>query len=356
MKKNNDKINKIKVSPNISIKQALKKIDEVGLRILFVCEDNGSLIGSLSDGDIRRRILKTGDLQEKIDGCYKRHPVCVIDNNFTMEDVKRIMLKKTIEVLPVVDDSGNIIDILFWKEVFGTTNTSFKKINIPVVIMAGGKGERLGPFTKILPKPLVPIGETPIIERIMDKFYKNGAKHFYITLNYKGEMVKTYFENAKKDYVIDYVWEKDFLGTAGSLTLLPPDLADVFMVSNCDIIVDVDYADLLKFHEKNKNTLTVVGSIQHHRIPYGIVHFEREGRIQEIQEKPELDFTINTGLYVLSRKALSYIRKNKRLDMTDLIQILLNNKENVGVYPVSQKSYVDIGQLEEYKAYIEKLI
>lgn len=169
-------------------------------------------------------------------------------------------------------------------------------------------------------------------------------------------MVRTYFDSIEKNYTVEYIWEKEFTGTAGSLKLLPPNLKNTFIVSNCDIIVDLDYADLLKFHRKNKNFLTVVGSIQHYRIPYGIVKFGEKGRMKEINEKPEFDFTINTGLYVLDKRALSFIPENKRFDMTEFIQLLLGKKENVGVYPVSQKSYIDVGQWEEYRKYTEKLI
>lgn len=350
-----DTIAKIKTSSDISIKEALKKIDEGDKRILFVCGKNGSLLGTLVDGDIRRRILKGGNLKEKIVHCFNRNPVFAMKNNYTIPGIKRLMLEKRIEVIPVVDSQKRIVDILFWKDLFEEDSAVYKKIDIPVVIMAGGKGERLGPFTKILPKPLIPVGEKPVIEIIMDKFHRYGVTHFYITLNYKGEMIRTYFESIKKKYKIDYIWEKEFLGSAGSLQLISSQLENTFIVSNCDIIVNTDYGDLLSFHTGQKNIMTVVGSIQHHKIPYGMIHFEKEGKIKKIEEKPEFDLTVNTGLYVLSRRALNYIPKNKHFDMTDLLQVLLDRKEPAGVYPVSQNLYVDIGQWKEYKNAIEKL-
>ncbi len=350
-----DIVSKIRISPEASIKEALKKIDEAGLAILFVCGRDGSLLGSLTDGDIRRKVLKGGNLQEKITNCFNRKPAFVVENNYTTEDVKALMLDRTIEVIPVVDNMNRIADILFWKDLFEKDSVSGRKINVPLVIMAGGKGERLGPFTKILPKPLIPIGEKPIIEIIIDKFRQHGVKQFYITLNYKGEMIKAYFESIKKECYIEYVWEKEFLGTAGSLKLMPLHLEDTFIVSNCDIIVNANYEDLLNFHQENQNVLTAMGSIQHHRIPYGVIHFEKKGKVKNIQEKPEYDLTVNTGVYVLSKKVFDLIPENEYFDMTDLMQVLLDRGENVGVYPVSQKSYVDIGQWEEYKKAIEDL-
>jgi len=348
-------LTKIKISVDATMKEALKKIDKTGMAILFVCDDNGSLLGSLSDGDIRKRIIKIGHLQDKIDKCFNRNPIYVFEGNYSVDDIRRLMLEKTIDVIPVVNNKRKIVDILFWTDIFEEESIASQKIDIPVIIMAGGKGERLGPFTKIIPKPLIPVGEKPMIEIIMDKFNKYGVKLFYITLNYKGEMIRTYFKSVKKKYKIDYIWEKEFLGTAGSLKLAPSLLGNVFIVSNCDIIVDTDYGDLLSFHKEHGNILSVVGSIQHHKIPYGMIHFEKEGKIKKIQEKPEFDLTVNTGLYVLSKKALSYIPPKKNFDMTDLLQVLLDKKESVGVYPVSQNSYIDIGQREDLNTAIEKL-
>ena len=351
-----DKITKLKISASATIKEALKKIDESGIATLFVCNDDTSLLGSLTDGDIRRGVLlNTGDLREKVVSCFNDNPVFVVKDNYSTDDIKKLMLEKTIEVIPVVDDRKRIIDILFWKDVFEEDSLVRKQIEVPVVIMAGGKGERLGPFTKIFPKSLIPIGDKPIIEIIIDKFRQYAVKHFYVALNYKGEMIKIYLDSITKDYSLEYVWEKEFLGTAGALKLLSSQLKDTFIVSNSDIIVDIDYADLLQFHRQNQNVLTVVGSIQHHKISYGVIHFKQDGKIQKIQEKPEFDMTINTGLYVLSKEVSDFFPTNKQFDMTNLIQILLDKGKNVGVYPVSAKSYIDVGQWEEYKSALVKL-
>lgn len=349
-----DIVNKIKISPDATIKEALKKLDEVGIATLFVCDRQNALIGSLTDGDIRRRILKTGGLQDKISYCFNRTPIFVVEGDYNIDNIRRLMLDKTIEVIPIVDNRQKIVDVVSWVDIFGENKNNFDKIGIPVVIMAGGKGERLGPFTKIFPKPLIPIGDVPIIKTIIDKFRKHDVKTFYITLNYKGEMIKNYLDNIEKEYRIKYIWESEFLGTAGSLKLLPSRISKNFIVSNSDIVINMDYMDLLNFHLAHKNTLTVVGSIQHYKIPYGIIHFGQKGKITEIQEKPELDFTVNTGVYILSKEVINLIPERRVFDMTDLIQVLLDRKESIGVYPVSQNSYVDVGQWEEYKKAVDK--
>lgn len=345
----------IQVKEEASVKDALRQMDQTGLKILFVTDSGGKLLGTITDGDFRKWILAGRSLDEDISCVFNPSPV-KFREDYDIEEVKRVLVKERFEAIPIVGQSGGITDVLFWEDVFGDKYRKAEgRLGVPVVIMAGGMGTRFSTVTKILPKPLIPVGEKPALEVIMDRFNSAGAKHFYITLNYKGEMIKTYFENISKDYKIDYVWEKEFLGTAGSLKLMSGSLDSVFMVSNCDIMVDVDYADLLNFHKENKNILTVVGSLQHHKIPYGVIHFKEAGKIKEIQEKPEFDFMVNTGVYILSPQAIDFIPEKKYFDMTDLIRSLLDKKESVGVYPVSEKSYVDIGELEEYKRVVGEM-
>ncbi len=347
---------KLLVKDELSVKDILKRMDAGGEKILFIVGEHDRLKGVITDGDIRRHFLSHGSLDEQVGKIYNPEPLYVF-KGYDRQDVKQLMANEKIEVVPVVDQDKHVIGALSWTDIFGKENIMLAgTVNVPVVIMAGGKGKRLDPFTKILPKPLIPVGEKPIIEIIMDEFNQYGVEDFYVTLNYKGEMIKIYFANAEKEYNVRYVREEEFLGTAGSLKLLPENIGDTFIVSNCDIIVNIDYGDLIKFHKDNGNCLTIVGSIQHHRIPYGVIDFEKEGKLKKIEEKPELDFTVNTGVYVLSKKVVDAIPENKHFDMTDLIQALMDDKENIGVYPVSQKSYIDIGQWEEYKKHIENLV
>ena len=348
-------LQQITIKSSMSIKDVLKRIDDVSMKILFVVDEEGRLIGSLSDGDIRRQLLKDAALTDSIEGCYNSSPLFFNKKNYDLKKIREVMIEKVIDVLPIVDDDNKIVEVVNWAQVFDKNETPLRKIDLPVVIMAGGKGERMGPFTSIFPKSLIPIGDKPMIAVIIERFCRRGINNFYMALNHQGEMLKFYFDHLKKDYSMKYIWEKKPLGTAGSLKLLPKSVGDDFFVSNCDIVVDADYGDLVDFHKRNESLLTIVGSIQHYKIPYGVINFKDGGIVKDVTEKPEYDFTVVTGLYLLSKKALKYIPKNKFFDMTDLIRTLLDDGQKVSVYPVSQNSYMDVGQWEEYKKSAEKI-
>jgi dTDP-glucose pyrophosphorylase len=340
-----------------TIKGALKKIDETARKILIVVGGGNRLLGTLTDGDIRRLILKGAGLDEPIAKVYNPNPIYLIEP-WDLNAVRELMISKKIEAVPVVNKEMEMVEILFWSDVFKNQplGPTKEKIGIPLVIMAGGRGTRLDPFTRILPKPLIPIGEKPIIEIIIEKFAAFGVDTVYITVNYKGEMIKSYFDYQENLPVsLHYIFEKEYLGTAGSLRFLPEGMPKTFILSNCDVIVNTDYHDLLTHHRKNRHALTIVGSIQHYKIPYGIISFNSGGVVDAIIEKPEYDFTVNTGLYVLETEVLKLIPEGKTFHITDLIGRILKEKEKVGVYPVSERSYIDLGQWEEYKKAIRIL-
>ena len=351
-----ENISEFLIDKNASVKEAMRKLDLSSRKVLFVTDDLGKLFGALTDGDIRRWILKEGSLESSIDKVCNRRPH-TLDPNYQIADVKKMMVKENIESLPVVDESGGIRGLLFWEEVFAETETrrSGRTIDIPVVIMAGGKGTRMEPFTRVLPKPLIPIGDKTILECIIDEFRQFGVRQFYITLNYKGGMIEAYLNGIDKPYDVGFLWEKDFFGTAGSLTLVNGKISSEVIVSNCDNIVRADYFEVLEFHRRNNAYLTVLSSMQHHKIPYGVVSFKDGGEVTGIIEKPEYSFPINTGIYLLSAKALRYIPENSAFHMTHLIQALIADRKKVMTYPVSESDYIDIGQWDEYRKAAEKL-
>ena len=213
----------------------------------------------------------------------------------------------------------------------------------------------MAPFTNVLPKPLIPIGDKTILELIIDEFQVFGIDNFFFTINYRGEMIKAYFDCIEKAYNVNYLKEVAFLGTAGSLKLLPPDFSNTFIVSNCDIIVKADYSDVLEFHRNSGALLTVLSSIQHYKIPYGVIQFEPGGGVTGFEEKPEYSFCINTGVYILDIECLKYIPEGEVFHMTHLMELIMKNGGKVATYPVNENDYIDIGQWEEYRRVISQM-
>ena len=339
---------------NTTTKQAMKQLDVTAEKILFVVDNETELIGSLTDGDIRRWILSGGGLEEGIKNVFNRKPIFLTSDS-DIDAVKECMIGSKIVCVPLVDEKGHIIKLLFWNEVFedGINQKTQTRITIPVVIMAGGKGTRLDPFTRILPKPLIPIGDKSIIEIIIDKFLDYDIKHFYISVNHKSRIIKSYFEELEPNYALSYIYEEQPLGTAGSLKFLEGKIDGSFIVTNCDIIIDADYAELVEFHHKNNNDLTLVASLKHYNIPYGICEIENGGVLIKITEKPELSFLVNTGMYVLKAETLKHIPEKEFFHITHLMDKIKESGGKVGVYPISEKSWIDTGEWVEYKKALE---
>ncbi len=340
-----------------SVKHAMRQMKAVARKELFVTGTDGKLFGSLSDGDIRKWILAGGGLDAMIADICNRTPR-IVPPRYDLEEVKRILLEYRIEAVPVVDDSGFVIDVLVWREIFrddAAKSSRREKVALPVVIMAGGKGSRLAPFTRILPKPLIPIGDRPIIQIIIDRFLEQGAGPFYISLHHKSRMIRSYFEEVRGDYKIRYIEEDEPLGTAGCLARLKGKIKGPFIVTNCDIMIDTDYADILRLHKENKNDLTMVVSMKHYLIPYGVCEISKGGNLLSIREKPEYDLLVNTGMYIIEPSVLPLIPANKPFDIDELIVKARSHGRKVGVFPVREQDWTDIGQWEEYKKALKEM-
>ena len=343
------------IQKNESIKKAIELIDKGARKIIFVVDSENKLYSTITDGDIRRWIIKTGGIRGKVDDICNKNPI-FFEKDYSIGKAKEILLSEKIEAIPIVDNERKIIKILFWDDIFKEEKKDFTQIYLSVVIMAGGKGTRLDPFTRILPKPLIPIDDKTIIEVIMDEYAKFGIKKFYITINHKAKIIKAYFEEQKSKYNLEFIEEKIALGTAGSLKLLEKKINTSFFVSNCDIIIKEDYSKIYDFHKENGYVLTLVGSMQHHTISYGVCEIENGGILKSINEKPEYDILVNTGMYLLNPETFRFIPDNKFYNITDLITVLKKNNYKVGVYPISEKSWIDVGQWEKYKSSLDKLL
>ncbi len=264
-------IEKKSIQINKGILDALKLMDSSKAKLLFVF-DNNKFEGLITIGDIQRAILKGIDLSSPISSILDKNKIYAFAGE-SMESIKNKMSRLRAECMPVLDKDGNLVEVYYWKDLFGTSNNkTLQDINLPVVIMAGGKGTRLAPLTNVYPKPLIPIGEKTIVETIMDKFVAHNCHDFYMSVNYKADSIKNYFDFINNpEYNIYYFQEDKPLGTAGSLRLLKDKINSTFFVSNCDILIEENYSEILNYHRSNNNELTVVAAVKTLSIPYGTI-------------------------------------------------------------------------------------
>lgn len=346
--KTNNTYKELCISKKELIIDALKLMDKLGRKLLIVI-DGEKFFSLLSVGDIQRAIIGNRSLDCQIESIL-RNETKVGKLSDKIDYIKAIMMEHRMEFYPIIDKDSIIKSIYFWEDLFDfSLKKTSQKLNLPVIIMAGGEGRRLKPLTNIFPKPLIPFGGKTIIEKIMDNFVDAGCSSFYISVNYKAEFIRHYFNELQNPkYHIAYFQEDKPLGTAGSLSLIKDQINETFFVSNCDIIINQDYSEILNYHQKNNNELTIVSALKHYPIPYGIINTKDNGVLDNLKEKPELIFQINSGMYILESHLLKEIPKNTFFHITQLIENIQKRDGRVGVFPVSEKSWVDIGTWQEY--------
>ncbi|MCR4695257.1 MAG: NTP transferase domain-containing protein [Pseudobutyrivibrio sp.] len=325
-----------------SILQAMHTFDASGRRTCFVVDEDNRLLAALSEGDVRRFILSGGDLNEPVKKIANYSPRVLSEDEKT--GARDFLIRHNIEGLPIVDERGIVIDTVFWSD------AKYKKesnLSTPVVMMAGGKGTRLYPYTRILPKPLIPVGDKPIAELIMDSFADYGIKDMIMIVNHKKGMIKSYFAEANRPYNIDFVDEDKPLGTGGGLSLLRGKVNETFILTNCDILVEEDFSKIYAHHKKEGNAITMICSLRNFQIAYGIVEFGEHGNITNMQEKPEFSFFTNTGIYIVEPEVFDYIKDDEAIGFPDIISRMKDDGKKVGVYPINENTWMDMGQLDE---------
>jgi dTDP-glucose pyrophosphorylase/CBS domain-containing protein len=342
-----------------TIQEAIKKLDshKDKLNLLVVHNYKKKVTGIFTMGDFRRAVFKGLDINSKISTLVNTNFMYLI-KNFSKDKAKEIFNTNSLILnIPILNKKFELVKIITRKDVFSSSELKRKNIdlkNFPVVIMAGGKGTRLDPFTRVLPKSLIPIGNEPILKIIIDNFVEFSLNNFYISINEKRSMIKAYLNDFKSSYKIQYIEEKKPMGTAGSLRLLKHKLKSTFFVTNCDIIIYSHYPSIIEFHKKNNYDLTLISSIRNYVIPYGICDMDDKGQFIGIREKPNHSLFANTGFYVLEPKVLNFIPANRKFDMDELIIKVKKKGMRIGVFSVSENSWIDIGQLSEYKKYFNK--
>lgn len=338
------------IDPTKTLLEALKQMDALDKKLLIVV-DQKQFIGLLSAGDIQRAIIKNISLEEPIKNILRKN-IRIGKTGDSRDTIKSMMLEFRMEFCPVVNNENEIVEIWFWEDVFSDKkNQVVNKFNLPVVIMAGGFGTRLRPLTNVLPKPLIPIGEKTMLEEIFDRFGKHGCDTYFISVNYKAELIEFYLNNLKLPQRINYFKEDKPMGTAGSLSLLKGKIDQTFFINNCDILIDQDYSEILNYHRENKNEITLVAALKSYSIPYGTIDSGNNGELLTLKEKPELTFKINSGMYILEPHLLNEIPENEVFHITHLIEKVKKRKGKVGAFPVSERSWTDVGSWEEIKKY-----
>ena len=350
----NQKIKERIITPFDTLLDAMKQMDEVKVKILLVF--NGEHFeGLITIGDIQRAIIKNIALKEPVSRILNKDKIYGYQSEGE-EIIREKMRRMRAEVMPILDEQGELVDILFWGDLFKKAELAEReKINLPVVIMAGGKGTRLKPITNVIPKPLVPIGDKTILETILDQFEAIGCTKFYMSVNYKADIMKYYLSQLDHKYNIEFFQEDKPLGTIGSVSLLKGKITTPFFVSNCDIINDQDYRDVYGYHVSNHNDLTIVTAVKSIKIPYGVIETGENGLMNRKKNKPEQTYMINTGVYILNPELIDEIPERQFFHITHLMEKIKARGGRVGCFPVSENAWRDMGEWPEYLKMIDVL-
>ncbi|MCM1251861.1 MAG: sugar phosphate nucleotidyltransferase [Clostridium sp.] len=339
----------ILIEEKSNIRTAIERLEKVRCKVIYVM-NNGKLVASISDGDVRRYALQDGNVNLPVKYISNYNPTFLI--RYEKEKLDEMFGASEVYSIPIVNYNHEVVEVIFRN---GRRIRRKQALDCPVVMMAGGKGTRLYPYTQILPKALIPVGELPISERIINSFLDFGCEQFYLIVNHKKNMIHAYFDNLPKAYDLHYIEEDRPLGTGGGLYLLDGEIQREFFLVNCDIIIDADYSEIYNYHRKENNFITIVAAKYRHVVPYGVVSCDERNDYTEIHEKPQLDYLINTGMYIVSEKLLKIMPHNTEIAFPDLIDSFKQDGKKIGVYVVEESAYMDMGQLEELEKMKKKL-
>ena len=325
-----------------TIKETIEVIDQYGKGIGIVVDKEGRLLGTVTDGDIRRAILKGISIDEKAEVIMNSN--CVfINENYSRIFIDSIFKSKKIFQIPVVDENMKLVDVIFYNDIYSETEG---KSNY-AIIMAGGLGTRLRPLTEEIPKPMLKVGDRPILETIITQLRDFGYKNILISVNYKSHMIENYFQDGKNFGVnIEYIYEPKKLGTAGAIKLVQKYLDKDFFVVNGDILTKLNFEHFIKYHAENKNHITIASRKYDMQIPYGVLNVNGD-RVESLVEKPKIERFVSGGIYCLSPKIIEYIPEDEYYNITTLIEKVIDKAENVGSFPITEY-WMDIGYIEDY--------
>ncbi len=339
----NKNLEDIIVSSNTTLKDSLSVLNNGGIQALLVVDTKKEFKGIVTDGDIRRHLLKDGDLDALIESVIKKESTISLTDDDN--ELKGIFKRKKINHIPILNKKNQIVSLAMRTDF---NNKNYENTNSSIVVMAGGKGSRLAPLTNIIPKPLIPIGYSTIVEKIFDSFVNQGFNNFKLIINYKKELIRSYFNELEHLYNLEFLEESKFLGTIGGIKEFADKLTDNFVVTNCDVVTDINYHNFFEHHIKKEAYLSILGLEKSTKVPYGVLRLDKESNVEGLQEKPKQTHTIMTGIYIINKRALDFIPSDVEFGMDELIETLIANNKAVTSFVIKDGWY-DMGQFSEYK-------
>lgn len=331
------------LTPAHSIRAAMRVLDKGVFRITLVCNDSDQLLGTVTDGDIRRALLRNAHMEDPVSQVMNTQPVTAT-NTSSREQRLKLMSQHDLTALPIVDSDNKVVGLETLHQAMAP-----QQHDNPVFIMAGGFGTRLQPLTDHCPKPMLRVGDKPMLEHLISQFINLGFSNFYISTHYLPEVIHNHFGDGSKWQVnIHYVHESQPLGTGGALGLLPKNLPDMpLIMMNGDVLTKLNYAHLLQHHLNNTFDATVCVREDEHRVPFGVIETENQ-LITNVVEKPTYRYKINTGIYILNPEIVHSVQPDQRIDLPTLLEQHRHQGKRIGTY-TSYDYWLDIGQMKDYQ-------
>ncbi len=329
------------IDGSASVAQCLQALERNLYKVLFIAPA-GRLEGVVTDGDIRRFLLRGGEMSQPVRLAASPNPVSV--RSFHEASARAILEERDLTCVPMLDAQGKIHALVFKND---TAHRETAPVDAPVIMMAGGLGTRLLPYTEILPKPLIPAGKITITEQIINRFKKFGCKSFSLVVNYKRNLIKSYFSEVDAGVSIEFVDEDKPLGTGGGLSFFRGRFDGPVFVTNCDSVVEADYGEILETHKRTGSVVTMVCARKRFDIPYGVVETDGEGRVLSLREKPSFEMLTNTGFYIVSPQFIDRIPQNQFVPITETVEQCRAEGLRVSAYVIDEECFIDIGQLDD---------
>lgn len=342
------------VNENTSIYKTIKLINKNENKTLLVVKKDFTFKGTITDGDVRRALINGINIKSKVKGIYNNNPHFFYVDKINLKIANKEFEKNKYDIIPIISKNKKLKDILEKKNIHRSAKIKKKLKNCSIIITAGGKGTRLSPFTKVLPKPLVPINGKPILERIIEKFREFNITKFYLTTHYKSRIIEAYLKETYLAPFVEIVYEKKPLGTIGSLSNLKKLKSKFLIITTCDTLINIDYKKFLDSHLKDKNAITIAAAKYKYSIPYGVCDISKNNQLINLIEKPKYFYLMNSGLYIFNKKLLNLMQDNRYIDFDKFLKKIQTKNHKVGVFKINSANVQDFGKWNDFEKSIKK--